>query len=111
MKDIPFSSRGTDRKVLTVLYSLAGPAIVAYLFPIPLYFPGSRFLNALVTVAILGIVWGVFYLFRPTRRVAQGWIIAIKIAVPVVWLILVIALRMWLSHVRTGIDDLLSLPF
>jgi hypothetical protein len=114
MTKVQFSSRETDWKILIALGSLAFSAFVGYLLPTPTVDPtlsvleyppltaycGTRLLDALITAALLVLVWGVFRLLEPGRRYSQTWVIAKTVGIPMVWLLLVIALGFWFSHLH-----------
>lgn len=113
MTNVQVSSRETDWKVLIAFGSLALSAFVGYLLPTPTDYPpnsveywpltaycGTRFLDALIAAALLVLVWGVFRLVEPGRRYSRTWVVAKAVGIPVVWLLLVIALGFWFSHLH-----------
>lgn len=67
MKDIELSSRDTDRKLLIALSSSAFAAFVGFVLPTPFDAPGVRLLDALITLGLGGLFWGVFHLLEPER--------------------------------------------
>jgi hypothetical protein len=114
MTKVQLLSRETDWKVLIVVVSLLFSAFVGYLLPTPTVQPtlsvseyppltvycGIRFLDALLTTALLVLVWAVFRLLEPGRRYSRTWVIAKTVGIPVIWLLLVIALGFWFSHLH-----------
>jgi hypothetical protein len=113
MTKVQFLSRETDWKVLIAFGSLVFSAFVGYLLPTPTGYPpgspdyppltayfGIRFVDALIAAALLALVWGVFRLLEPGRRYSQTWVIAKTVGIPLVWLLLVIALGFWFSHLH-----------
>jgi hypothetical protein len=114
MTKVQFLSRETDWKVLIPLGSLLFSAFVGYLLPTPTVQPtlsvleyppltaycGMRFLDALIAAALLVLVWGVFRFLEPGRRYSRTSVITKTVGIPVVWLLLVIALGFWFSHLH-----------
>ena len=98
MRNIQVSSPETDRKVLTVA-AVTISAAVGYLLPALLQDPRMRILDALITLALGILVWGVFRLLEPSRF-SQKWVVAKIAGIPIVWLLLVLALAIWFSHLR-----------
>ena len=101
MKSIELSSRETDRKVLIILFSLAFAASVGFVLPTPLDAPGIRLLDALITIALGGLAWGVFHLLEP-ERYGRKWDIVRIAGIPILWLLLVLALGVWFYLLHTA---------
>lgn len=105
MKNIQFSTPETDRKVGSILFSLAVFTAVGYLLPAPVDFPCIHFMDALIGVALGILVWGMFNLLEPTRRYNHKWAIAKSAGIPFVWLLLLLLLTSWFHHLDSEFMD------
>lgn len=95
MKYIQFSSRRTDIKVLVVV---GFSAVAGWL--LPPQFENSYHavdFDALFAVPLALLVWCVFHLIELSRH-GWKWAIAELTVVPIVWLLLMLALDVWLHH-------------
>jgi hypothetical protein len=106
-------SRQADWKFLIPLGSLVFAAFVGYLLPPPTEYPphpagsppltvyfGMRFVDGLITMALLVLVWGVFRLLEPGRRYSRTLVIAKTVGIPLIWILLVVALGFWFAHLH-----------
>lgn len=114
MKNIEFSSPETDRKILVALREvlivvsvLAVASSVGYLLPALIdsdCASSIQYCDALVGVALLVFVWGLFHILEPTRRYSRKWAVAEVIGIPMVWLLLLSGL-IWLQPLHKDFFD------
>ena len=97
MKNIQLWSRDIDRKILIVIgafCSLLVAALIGSVLPPPFPFKHITIFDALLTTALLVLVWSVFRVVRPDRY-SRKWAVAEAIVIPVVWGLLVGVLAVW----------------
>ena len=95
MKNIQFTSRKTDLKVLAVVGFSAAAG-----FLLPARFEDSflaRFFDAILSVPLALLLWSAFHLIEPSKH-GRKWTIAEWIVVPIVWFLLMLALNAWFHH-------------
>lgn len=104
MKNVELWPRSTDRKILAVTCI---PGVVAFAALIGMWIPilgpaeDLQWVNGLAAGALLAFVWGVFRIVRPVRY-RRKWVVAEFVAVPIIWVLLVIALALGFDHVHSG---------
>jgi len=106
MKNIWFTSRETDWKVLKVfgvvgLSCVAGPLLAAQFEDSFL----SLSFDAIVSISVALLVWSVFHLVEPKDH-GRKWTIAELTVVPLVWLLLMVTLAVWFHHLWCQSDEL-----
>jgi len=99
MKNMQFSSRKADQKVLIVLLCLGIPALVGCFLPPPFAGLLALLFDVVLSVALAVFVWCVFHLIEP-RRHSQKWVIAELTIVPAIWLLLMLAVAVWFYHLN-----------
>ena len=107
MNNIILWSRGTDRKILATLGVICGllfAAFVGSIIPSPGPSESFAFVNAAITTSLLLFIWLGFRLLRPIRY-DRRWLIGEFIAVPLLWLLLVVALAIWFHHLHGASDE------
>lgn len=60
--------------------------------------PTAPLIELIVSVPLALLLWSVFHLVEPANP-SRKWVIAELTVVPVVWLLLMLALGVWLFHV------------
>ena len=95
MKNIQFTSRKTDLKVLAVVGFSAAAG-----FLLPAQFEDSfhaQFFDAIFSVPLALLVWSAFHLIEPSSH-GRRWTISELIVVPIVWFLLKLALDAWFHN-------------
>jgi hypothetical protein len=110
MKNVLLSSPEFDRKIfagLAVIEAFTVAAIAGYVIPTPLENLTGRLLNAGISLGLAVLVWGCFRLFEPGRY-SYGWAVAKLIAVPLLWLVLFLAVIIWIHQTQAGFIELMD---
>ncbi len=66
---------------------------------LPEEFQQIRLLNVAITFLLAVFVWGAFHLAEPTRP-SMRWIVIRDMAIPAVWLLLVLILGIWFRSLQ-----------
>lgn len=101
MKNIQFTSRETDLKVLIASSCLGFAAVVGFLVPVPSGDFSGYFIGPAVSVALAVFVWSVFHLIKPDTR---KWTMTELAIVPVIWLLLMLTFGAWSYYLCQGVE-------
>jgi hypothetical protein len=87
---------------MAAILLLGVAAVVGYFMPTVIppgfdFFPQVQFLDAAISVFLLVFVWGAFHLAEPARH-GKRWSIIRDTAIPVVWLLLILALSLFFLY-------------
>src|SRR5438477_336503 len=99
MKNIELWSRQTDWNILIAGGSLLLAAVTGLALPTPAPLDHIEIFDAFITTLLIILVWAAFHLVRPAGW-SPKWSVAEFIAVPAVWLLLVVALAVWFYHLH-----------
>ena len=108
MQNIELWTRDRDRKIAAAACAtliVAFAALIGAWIPTPEPLGESHGLNSLITSALLVFVWAAFRTVRPIRF-SQKWIFAEVVAVPLIWVLLVVALALWFHHLSGVWEEL-----
>ncbi len=100
MKNIQFTSRRTDYNVLAFATVIGTFAIAGFFIGVFISMPFSL-TNAAISVGSAIFAWSVFRFIRPVRY-DRNWQIAEFMLVPAFWLLLTLALDVWLVSNATN---------
>src|ERR1041384_2137708 len=103
MRDIEIWSRNTDWKILITVGWLLLAIVAGFIVPAPAPLDHIQPLVALMTMFLMIFVWALFRLVQPARW-SRKWSVAELIVVPAAWLLLVVALAFWFSHLQDEWD-------
>jgi hypothetical protein len=107
LKSTELWSRTIDRHILSPAAPLILAALVGYTFPAPATFGecnSIRLADALFCSILFVLLWSACRLFRPVRWNWE-WMVAVEfVAVPALWLFLVIALDFWFCRLLDSFD-------
>ena len=99
MKNVELWSRQTDRKILIACGSLCLVVVAGLVLPDPVPVASSGLFGVVIATGLMVFVWGGFHVVCPARW-SRHWTVAKFIAVPLGWLLLVVAAGLWFSHLR-----------